>query len=360
MPTTLPDGPDLLISREGACGLITLNRPRQKNALTTAMRARIAEVLPAWVRDPGLYAVIVASAAGEVFCAGGDLRELVRWGGSAMAEAKASLAAEYALNWRLDCFTKPTVSLINGLVVGSGVGISLYGTHRVAGENYRFAMPETGVGLFPDDGVAHAFARMPDHIGMYLALTGRAIGAADAYHLGLVTHCIPAGEFAAIRAAIADAEPVDPVLDSRHQPPGPGALAAQAPDVARCFAADTVEEIIARLEREAGDWGRAAAEDLRRRSPTSLKITHRHLRRAQHMDLRGVLVEDYRMAQHCLAGPDLSEGVRALLIDKDQAPAWQPARLEEVTEAMVAAYFATPAEGDLELASRAEMQALKA
>src|SRR5215510_2636640 len=250
MSTTLPNGPDLLISREGACGLIILNRPRQKNALTTAMRARIAEVLPAWVRDPGLYAVVVAAAAGEVFCAGGDLRELVRWGGSAMAKAKASLAAEYALNWRLDCFTKPTISLIDGLVVGSGVGISLYGTDRVAAENYRFAMPETQIGRFPDDGVCHAFARMPHHIGTYLALTGRAIGPADAYHLGLATHVIAAREFAAIAAAIADAEPVDQVLDSRHQPPGPGELAGVREVIARCFCADSVEEIVGRLRGE--------------------------------------------------------------------------------------------------------------
>src|SRR5258705_491802 len=145
-------------------------RPRR------AHRAKIAEALPCWVRDPNVYAVLIASANDQGFCAGGDLIELVAWGRTSKREAQASLAAEYALNWRLECFTKPTLSLIDGLVVGSGVGISLYGTHRIAGENYRFAMPETGIGLFPDDGVCHAFARMPDHIGMYLALTGSPIG----------------------------------------------------------------------------------------------------------------------------------------------------------------------------------------
>ena len=151
---------------------------------------------------------------------------MMDWGRTRMVDARRALAAEYALNWPLDCFTKPTVSLIDGLVVGSGVGISLYGTHRVAGERYRFAMPETGIGLFPDDGVAYVFAQMPDMIGMYLALTGRAVGSADAYNLGLLTHCIPAGQFGEIRAAIRDADPVDPVLDARHEDPGPGELEA--------------------------------------------------------------------------------------------------------------------------------------
>ena len=147
-------------------------------------------------------------------------------GRSRKAEAVKSLAAEYSLNWLLECFTKPTVSLIDGVVVGSGVGISLYGTHRVAGERYRFAMPETGIGLFPDDGVSWAFARMPDEIGMYLALTGRAIGRADAYRLGLATHCIPAARFGEIAAALAAADTVDDLLDERHDDPGPGELEA--------------------------------------------------------------------------------------------------------------------------------------
>src|SRR6185312_15309110 len=155
-------------------------------------------------------------------------------------EARRLLAAEYSLNWLLECFTKPTVSLIDGVVMGSGVGISLYGTHRVATERYRFAMPETAIGLFPDVGACWAFARMPDAIGMYLALTGRAIGRADAYRLGLVTHCISAASFGEIRAALEDADPVDPVLDTRHTDPGPGELDAMRTAIAWCFSAGSV------------------------------------------------------------------------------------------------------------------------
>ncbi len=352
---------DILIGTDGAAGLVTLNRPAALNALTTGMRAAIAEAVPRWARDPQIYAVVIASASDRAFCAGGDIKETTQWGRSRKAEAVKSLAAEYALNWLLECFTKPTVSLIDGVVIGSGVGISLYGTHRVAGERYRFAMPETGIGLFPDDGVSWAFARMPDEVGMYLALTGRAIGRADAYRLGLVTHCIPAARFGEIPAALSAADTVDPLLDDRHQDPGPGELEALRGAIARCFAADTVEGILERLRAEQGSsatWAEGVLDDLSRRSPTSLKITHRHVRSARQLDLRETLRQDFRLGCRCLDGHDFYEGVRALLIDRDQAPKWQPARLEDVSEATVEAYFAPLGPDELELPSRAEMQAV--
>ena len=355
-------GGDILIGTDGAVGLVTLNRPAALNALTTGMRAAIAEAFPRWARDPQIYAVVIASASERAFCAGGDVKETTQWGRSRKAEAVKSLAAEYALNWLLECFTKPTVSLIDGVVIGSGVGISLYGTHRVAGERYRFAMPETGIGLFPDDGVSWAFARMPDEIGMYLALTGRAIGRADAYRLGLVTHCIPAARFGEITAALRAADTVDPLLDDRHQDPGPGELERMSGAIAHCFAADTVEGIVERLRAEQGSsatWAVGVLDDLSRRSPTSLKITHRHVRSARKLDLRETLRQDFRLGCRCLDGHDFYEGVRALLIDRDQAPKWQPSRLEDVSEAMVDAYFAPLGPDELELPSRAEMQAVR-
>src|SRR5262245_55853537 len=209
---------------EGAAGVIALNRPQALNALTGAMRATIGTAFAAWARNPQVYAAVVLSETERAFCAGGDVREMTACGRNDIEAARAMLAAEYALNWQLDCFSKPTVALIDGMVMGSSVGISLYGTHRVAGQRYRLAMPEAGLGLFPDDGVCWLFARLPDQIGMYLALTGRSLNRADAYSLGLVTHCLPARQFAEIRAAIADADPVDPVLDTRHVDPGPGEL----------------------------------------------------------------------------------------------------------------------------------------
>jgi enoyl-CoA hydratase len=354
-------GEPVLIDTHGATGRVTLNRPAALNALTTAMRAAIAEAFPRWARNPIVYAVVIASASDRAFCAGGDIKETVAWGRSDKARAVKSLAAEYALNWQLECFAKPTVSLIDGVVIGSGVGISLYGTHRVAGERYRFAMPEAGIGLFPDDGVSWAFARMPGEIGMYLALTGRAIGRADAYRLGLATHCVPAYRFGEIAAALADADTVDDLLDGHHQDPGPGELEALAAPIARCFAADSVEGIVARLRAERGaavGWAEGVLADLARHSPTSLKITHRHVRSARNLDLRETLQQDFRLGCRCLDGHDFYEGVRAALIDRDRAPKWQPTRLEEVSEAAVEAYFAPLVPQELELASRAEMQAV--
>ena len=346
----------------GAAGCVTLNRPRALNALTTAMRSEIAGAFRSWSADPRVYAVLIASATESAFCAGGDVREMVDLGRTRREDLLRSLAAEYALNWQLDCFSKPTVSLIDGTVMGSGVGVTLYGTHRVAGERYRFAMPEAGIGLFPDDGVSWAFARMPDEIGMYLALTGRAIARADAYRLGLVTHCISAASFAEIRSALTNADPVDPVLDTRHEEPEPGDLDTLRPVIARCFGADSVEGIIARLEEEQGahrQWALDTLKTLEGHSPTSLKITHRHVRSAKRLDLAATLVQDYRLASRCVQGHDFYEGVRAHLIDRDRAPQWRPARLKEVGGPAVDAYFEPLGKYDLQLSSRAEMQAVR-
>jgi len=354
------DAGDIVIGTDRAAALVTLNRPQALNALTTAMRASMARAFPPWERDPAIYAVVVSSSSDRAFCAGGDLREMIEWGKTRRDEAIRSLAEEYALNWRLECFIKPTVSLIDGVAMGSGVGISLYGTHRVAGERYRFAMPETGIGLFPDDGVSWAFARMPDAIGMYLALTGRAIGRADAYRFGLATHCIPAARFAEIRAGLADADTVDPILDDRHEDPGPGELEALRPAIARCFSQDSVEGILDRLRAERGDaaaWAQGVVQDLATRSPTSLEITHRHVQLAANLDLRETLIQDFRLACRCLEGTDLYEGVRAVLIDRDRAPKWHPARLRDVSKAAVDAYFAPLGAAELALPSRARMQA---
>ena len=353
---------DISAEIQGAAGIVMLDRPRALNALNTAMRARISESIRAWARDPQVYAVVIASATDRAFCAGGDVREIVELGKSRADEAMAAIAAEYALNWQIDCFTKPTVSLIDGTVMGAGVGISLYGTHRVAGERYRFAMPETAIGLFPDDGVCWAFARMPDEIGMYLALTGRPVGRADAYRLGLATHCIPAGRFGEVRSALMDADPVDPVLDSKHEEPGAGELDTLRPAISRCFTGESVETIIARLQAERGahrDWAQGVVKDLALRSPTSLKITFRHVRQAKGLDLRGTLIQDFRLATRCMAAHDFQEGVRAVLIDRDRNPRWQPARIEDVSDAAVDSYFDPPERGELQLASRTEMQAVR-
>lgn len=354
----------LTVEIRGSAAIVTLNRPKALNALTAEMRTRLSQHLWAFARDPQVYAVILRSESARAFSAGSDVREVIAAARADPAAGRKLFADEYALNWQCECFSKPTVSLINGMVMGGGVGITQFGTHRVAGENYSFAMPETLIGLFPDVGAAYVLARLPDSVGLYLGLTGRSIGRAEAYALGLVTHAIDSAHFAAIADALADTWPVDTVLDERHAEPGPGELAPYRALIARCFSAGSVEEIVARLEAEQGEqrgWAEAVVSDLRRRSPLALKITHRHIRESAARDLRQTLEIDYRLAARLLAAEgDFHEGVRAALVDKDGAPRWSPARIEEVTEAMVNACFAPLPEGALALPTRTEMQALRA
>jgi enoyl-CoA hydratase/carnithine racemase len=358
------DDEELKVEIEGSMAHVIFDRPRALNALTTVMRRRFSESLWSFARDPQVYAVVMESSSDRAFSAGSDVREVVAWGQDDRARARAAFRDEYALNWQCECFSKPIVPLINGIVMGGAVGITLFGTHRVAGEGYRFAMPETLIGLFPDVGVCHVFARLPDHIGLYLGLTGRTIERADAYELGLLTHTIPSGKFAEIKTEIADTWPVDTVLDSRQEDPGEGELVPYRETISRCFSAPTVEEIVARLEFETGSaqvWAQETADELKRRSPISLKVTHRHIREARNRDLRETLTLDYRLACRFLEGRDFYEGVRASLIDKDGTPVWCPKRLEDVTASMVEAYFSPLEEEDeLGLATREEMQALRA
>ena len=237
--------------RVGASAVLTVDRGGALNALTPAMISRLAQIYPQLARDTDLYVVIVKSADSRAFCAGGDVVRLSATARRDHALACRNLAAEYTLNWHHDCFSKPSVALIDGVVMGSGVGISAYATHRVAGPGYRFAMPETAIGFFPDVGTASLLARLPHRIGVYLGLTGHSITRADAYALGLVTHCLESGQFSEVEAALADAWPVDPLLDERHADPGRGELAAHAAMIAHCFGATSVEAIMERLSRTA-------------------------------------------------------------------------------------------------------------
>ncbi len=347
----------------GASAVITLDRPRALNALTCTMRAALGDWFSAYPRDPQIYAVVLQSASPKAFCAGSDVREVLGLAAQDIERARQTFRDEYALNWRIECFSKPLVSLIDGLVMGGGVGITLYGTHRIAGAGYQFAMPETLIGLFPDVGVCHAFARMPAGVGRYLALTGRAIGRADALRLGLVTHCIERADFATITAGLADAAPVDPLLDGLHADPGPGDLEPFYGVIADCFSGTDVADILTRLGRVGGVhrvWASEVSAELRARAPLSLAITSRHVQAAAGVDLREVLHQDYRLACRFLEDSDFAEGVRALLVDKDGTPRWRPARIEDVTPAMVERYFAPLGAGELDLPTRAQMQAARA
>lgn len=354
---------DISIEVVGATALITLRRAKALNALTLAMRKAMSDGLWRFARDPQVYAVVMTSTSPRAFSAGADVREVMALAREDMSAARACFAAEYALNWQWECFSKPTLPLMNGMVMGGGVGVTQYGTHRIAGEGYSFAMPETLIGFFPDVGTAHVLASLPDYVGMYLGLTGRSVGRAEAFALGLVTHCIASEHFDAIRSEVADAWPVDPALDSRHVDPGPGELAPYRGVIAECFSARSVEEILTRLDAVGGaarEWAAETAAELRRRSPLALKVTQRHIREAGARDLRQTLEIDYRLAWRFLLAHDFTEGVRAALIEKDGAPRWRPDRLEDVTPAMLDDCFAPLGADELVLPTREEMQAARA
>lgn len=370
-PTASPsaDAEHIRIERRGSAAVITLDRPSALNALSIGMRAKLIQAVSGFGRDPLLYAVVLKSAAPRAFSVGGDVREMTGLAAQNLAAARQGLADELRLCWLMECLPKPAVSFIDGRVMGTGVGISLYNTHRVAGENYRFAMPEAQIGYFPDCGVAHAFARMPHAFGLYLGLTGREIGAADAYALGLITHCIPATRYAAIEERLADADPIDPILDGAHVEPEPSPLMAEAERIERVFGAPSLTEIVRRLEAEPGSRG-AAEQDaefrantlalLRQSSPTALAVTDRMIRQARDMDIREALVQDYRLAHRFAALADFREGVRAYLIEKDGKPNWDPARIEDVPSALIDAFFAPLGAAELALPTRSEMQTRRA
>ena len=240
--------------------------------------------------------------------------------------------------------------MIDGIDMGGGVGVSINGRHRVVTEATTFAMPETGIGLFPDVGGSYFLPRCPGRIGLYLGLTGARLKAADCLYAGLADAYVPADRLADLAAALqAAGGEVEPVLRRFHQDPGPAPLAEHRAAIDRLFAADTVEAIVAALAADGSDWARAQAGIIATKSPTSLKLACRQIALGAAKSFDDCMRMEWRMVNRIIAGHDFYEGTRAVVIDKDQAPNWRPARLADVTEAHIAAYFAALADGDLEL-----------
>lgn len=348
------DNLDVLCRAEGALGHITLNRPKALNALTVAMRSEIAQALTAWQRDPMIYSVVIDAVGDRAFCAGGDLHEMHRMARDTPDSAREAAAAEYALNWQIDCYTKPIVSLIDGLCMGSGVGLTAYGTHRVAGAGYAFAMPETAIGFFPDVGATWLLAGLPGRAGLYLGLSGRAIDRAAALRLGLVSHCIPSEQFDEIRTALQDAEPVDALLDERAVAPEVRDAAHDWTAIANLFDVPRLPALLQRLSQVGTPFASALFAELQQKSPLSLAVTFQQLTENPPAELENALRREYRQAVHALGTEEFREGVRAMLIDKDQKPQWMFDSVSAVEDDAVAAYFAPLATGELELPARPE------
>jgi enoyl-CoA hydratase len=341
---------DVLIQRDGHAGRIVLNRPEAINALTHAMVLRIAAALDAWEHDERVATVVITGAGERGLCAGGDIVAIHRAAaGGDPGAAEGFWRDEYHLNARIARYPKPYVAVMDGIVMGGGVGVSAHGSVRIVTERTRIAMPETGIGFVPDVGGTYLLGLAPGELGTHLALTAGSVGAGDALLCGLADHFVPSDRLPALLADLAELT-VHDVL-ARHVEPGPSApLAEQRAWLDECYAADTVERILERLLACGDPVAKEAAERITTNSPTAVKVALAALRRARALGpLEAVLDQEYRTSCAALATPDLAEGIRAQVIDKDRTPRWQPATLADVTGQEIARHFAPLGERELGL-----------
>ena len=335
-------GDEVLIRREGVAGILSLNRPKAIHALTLGMCQAMTQALLAWRDDASVSVVVIDHAEGRGFCSGGDINLLrasaLEDGGVA---GRRFFYDEYQLNHLLFTYPKPIVALMDGITMGGGVGISQPARYRVATENTRFAMPETGIGLFPDVGGGWYLSRLPGRIGQFLALTGARIDGADCLWTGLATHYLPASALDEVRTRLAHGHEPAGVLAalSTHAPEAK--IAGQAKHIARNFASNHYEDILASLAADNSEWAARELATLRTKSPQACKVALRQLADSTGLaDFAANMAMEYRIAGRVLMLPDFAEGVRAVIVDKDQAPKWNPATPEGATEAMIDAIFA--------------------
>jgi len=333
---------EVLTRVESGVGRITLNRPKALHALNRAMCDAMIEALLAWRADDAVKSVLIDHAGERGFCAGGDIRMIAESGAGDASEAKAFFDTEYKLNHLLFDYPKPVTALVDGIVMGGGVGISEPAVVRIATERTTYAMPETGIGLFPDVGGGWFLPRLPGQVGVWLALTGARLKAADTVFLGIHSHYLPSDALEAFRAILAadPAHPID-VADGLEADAGEAPVEAHLEAIDRLFAFDTVERILAALEADGSDWALAQLAILKTKSPQSLKVTLRQLRTGAGLtSFADNMAMEYRLGGRVVRTHDFQEGVRAVVVDKDNAPVWSPADLSGVTDADLDALFA--------------------
>jgi enoyl-CoA hydratase len=343
---------DILFDREGTLAQITLNRPKALNALTLDMIDAMGEHLVAWQQDPSVACVLIRPAAGgRAFAAGGDIERLYRERGNPYTAT--FFWNEYIVNWRIHHYAKPYVAFMDGIVMGGGVGVSVLGSVRVATENTMFAMPESGIGFFPDVGGGYFLPRLPGRLGVYLAMTGGRLSGADCCAVGLCDIYIPQDRLDDVAELLANLEPgasretVMGILDVFAAKPPPAKITGQLAQIDRLFAGETVEDIFNALFNDKSEDAQKWAKTMATKSPTSLKVALEQLRRGRDKSLAEVLTMEFRLCQAFCADHDFFEGVRALIVDKDNQPLWQPSSHAAVSDERVASYFLPAAEGEL-------------
>ncbi|KAL9347403.1 hypothetical protein POPTR_014G179000v4 [Populus trichocarpa] len=332
---------------------LILNRPKQLNALSHQMVSRLLELFLAYEKDPNVK-LLLLKGSGRAFCAGGDVAAVVRDIREAHWKSGADFfCKEFTLNYIMATYTKPQVSILDGIVMGGGAGASMHGRFRVATENSVFAMPETALGLFPDVGASYYLSRLPGFFGEYVGLTGARLDGAEMLLCGLATHLVPSAKLPLLEEALVNLDSSDParisaIIDEYSERPYlKGKSAYHRLDVIdKCFSLRTVEAILSALEKEAvnitEDWFSAAIQSLKKASPTSLKISLKSIREGRLQGVGQCLVREYRMVCHVMQGKlskDFFEGCRAILLDKDKNPKWEPSQLDLISDAVVEEYF---------------------
>lgn len=358
MDASTVDFSDVTIRAEGEIGRITLNRPKALHALTTGMCRAMSDAMTAWAGDPAVRLVLIDHAEGtRGFCAGGDIRKVAQSGRTDGVDAAEFFAVEYRLNTQIKRFAKPFIAIMDGVTMGGGVGISVHGSHRIATERTIFAMPETGIGLFPDVGGGWFLPRLDGELGTWLALTGAQLRGGDVVAAGIATHFVASEKLEALKADIFAAymsedakSTVDEILAAYAQPVGEATFAEHREVINRCFGKASMTDICLALKMDDSEWAETQAEILGRRSPLSCAVSLRQLREGRNMaSFEDVMRMEYRISRHITRSNDFSEGVRAVIEDKDNAPRWSPQTLAGVTSAMVEHMFEPLGAGELAL-----------
>lgn len=334
--------PEVLTRVESGVGRITLNRPGALHALNTNMCRLMIDALLAWRIDPQVHCVLIDHSGERGFCAGGDIRMLAESGAADGKAAREFFFTEYRLNHLLFVYEKPVVAVMDGVTMGGGVGLAMPSRYRIATERTTFAMPETGIGLFPDVGGGWFLPRLPGKAGLWLALTGARIKAGDCARLQIATHYMPSTEVAAFKAALVEhPDAIPAALAHFVRDPGPAPLEHHLADIDRLFAAPTMEAILQGLEADGGDWARGQLATMATKSPQTLKVALRQLAAGgAFTDFADNMVMEYRIGARVVQRHDFLEGVRAVIVDKDNKPMWEQTAVEDVPDATLDAIFA--------------------
>lgn len=336
---------EILFEQNGRAGVVTLNKPETLNAVTDAMLSALNNQLDVWENDASVERVIIKAAEGRAFSAGGDIRHLYERGIAGDFDYDF-FAREYTLNARIHHFPKPYIAMIDGIAMGGGVGISFHGSHRIAGEKIGFAMPEVGIGFFPDVGGSYLLSRLPGALGLYLGMTGERMKQGDVLESGLATHACASADFPRLEDELCNSKTIENAIGLFVDGSGERSQIKHMTLINSAFAADSVAHIVANLESmtdlqgQEGEWARQTLDKLHSKSPTSLEIAFRQIVRGASLSMKDCMRMEYRILRRILSGSEFYEGIRAAIIDKDYAPKWEPSALADVDLNRVEEHFA--------------------